>query len=144
MFLNRPGFDAGPGCALHLPRMQTGQHFAATKPDGLLAAARCARFDRRRGRRHRSRRCSPSSGATGWGEGGEEFAWWCTEAPEAFTAHEPVYRTLEPELRLMLGERLYAQVAAYLDTRRNAQPAPVVHPAEVKLLKRKRKNSRAS
>ena len=25
----------------------------------------------------------------GWGEGGEEFAWWCTEAPEAFTAHEP-------------------------------------------------------
>jgi len=45
---------------------------------------------------------------------------------------------------LMLGNRLYAQVAAYLDTRRNAAPAPVVHPAEVKLLKRKRKGSRAS
>jgi hypothetical protein len=44
----------------------------------------------------------------------------------------------------MLGNRLYALVADYLDTRRNAQPAPVVHPAEVKLLKRKRKSSRAS
>ena len=22
-------------------------------------------------------------GRSGWGEGGEEFAWWCTEAPEA-------------------------------------------------------------
>ena len=24
-------------------------------------------------------------GRDGWGEGGDDFAWWCTEAPEAFT-----------------------------------------------------------
>ncbi len=26
-----------------------------------------------------------------WGEGGKEFAWWCTEAPEAFVGDRPVY-----------------------------------------------------
>ena len=32
MFLNRPDFEAGPGCALHLHAMNTGQHFSETKP----------------------------------------------------------------------------------------------------------------
>ena len=74
-------------------------------------------------------------GRDGWGEGGDEFCWWCTEAPEAFVdTARPVYRSLEPELRKMLGDKLYTQVAAYLDDTSSAQPAPVVHPAEVKLL----------
>jgi hypothetical protein len=69
----------------------------------------------------------------GWGEGGDDFAWWCTEAPEAFTGSEPVYQSLSVELRKMLGSKLYRRVAAYLDERRRARPAPVGHPAEVRL-----------
>ena len=69
----------------------------------------------------------------GWGEGGEEFAWWCTEAPEAFTAHEPVYRTMETELRLMLGDHVYEEIVKYCDTRLAAGPLPLAHPAEVKV-----------
>ena len=67
----------------------------------------------------------------GWGEGGEDFAWWCTEAPEAFTGPDPVYVSLAEELRLMLGKKLYREVAEYLDQRRQARPAPVRHPSEV-------------
>jgi hypothetical protein len=69
-------------------------------------------------------------GREGWGEGGDDFAWWCTEAPEAYTATAPVYVTLAAELRAMLGTKLYRRVAAYLDERRRASPRPVRHPAE--------------
>ncbi len=72
----------------------------------------------------------------GWGEGGDDFAWWCTEAPEAFTGKEPVYRSLGVELRTMLGSKLHRQVVEYLDQRRRSRPAAVVHPAEVRLLAR--------
>ena len=67
----------------------------------------------------------------GWGPGGDDFAWWCTEAPEAFTARDAVYRTQEPELRRMIGDELYEQLAAYLDRRaRVRDPAPAAHPAQ--------------
>ena len=72
-------------------------------------------------------------GREGWGEGGEEFAWWCTEAPEAFTAHAPVYRSMETELRLMLGDDVYEEIVKYCDARLAAGPLPLAHPAEVKV-----------
>ena len=56
-------------------------------------------------------------GRAGWGEGGDDFAWWCTEEPEAFTGKEPVYRSLDAELRKTLGKKLHKQVVEYLDAR---------------------------
>ncbi len=66
----------------------------------------------------------------GWGEGGEDFAWWCTEAPEAFTAREPVYKTLEAELRATLGDDVYSDLAKYLDERMRTDAPMLVHPTE--------------
>ena len=57
------------------------------------------------------------------------MAWWCTEAPEAFIGTEPVYRSMEPELRKMAGDALFDDIAAYLDARAAAGIAPVRHPA---------------
>ena len=54
-----------------------------------------------------------------------------TQAPEAFVGSKPVYREMEPELRLMVGDELFEQVAEYLDARVAATPAPVAHPATV-------------
>ena len=115
IFLNRPGFGAGPGCALHQAALGRGQPPLALKPEV------CWQLPLRRedadpvdghvtstvtewGRRH-------------WGGGGEEFHWWCTEAPEAFDG-EPVYRSMAAELRAMVGAEVYAGLAAYLDRRR--------------------------
>ena len=69
-------------------------------------------------------------GRDGWGEGGEEFAWWCTEAHEAFSASEPVYKSMEAELRKMLGDAVYEEVVKYMDDRLAAGPQPLPHPAE--------------
>jgi hypothetical protein len=68
----------------------------------------------------------------GWGPGGDEFAWWCTEVPEAFTGAAPVYRSMEVELRAMVGDALFEAIAAYLDRRMVPSMANVVlvpHPS---------------
>ena len=130
IFLNRVGFAAGPGCALHLHAMNTGQHHSAVKPEI------CWQLPLRRIDEVQDDGSVISTltefGRAGWGEGGEDFAWWCTEAPEAFTAREPVYRSLDAELRMTLGKKLYRQVVDYLDARRaSADFPPVAHPSAV-------------
>jgi len=131
IFLNRLGFPAGPGCALHIYGMKTGQHHSDVKPEV------CWQVPLRREDEPQDDGSVISTltefGRSGWGEGGDDFYWWCTEDtnPSAFTGAEPVYKSLEVELRKMLGDKLYRQIATYLDARRAAQPAPVVHHAEV-------------
>jgi len=52
-----------------------------------------------------------------WGAGGAEFHWWCTEAPEAFTADRAVYRSMADELASLVGEGVYRRLVTYLDSR---------------------------
>jgi hypothetical protein len=129
VFLNRPGFGAGPGCALHLHAMNTGQHFSETKPTV------CWQLPLRAIDRDEEDESITSIltefGRDGWGEGGEEFGWWCTEAKEAFTNSEPVYKSMEPELRKMLGDAVYEEVVKYMDVRTTAGPPPLPHPAVI-------------
>jgi len=128
VFLNRPGFSAGPGCALHLQAMRTGQHHSDLKPDVCWQLPlRCVDEEQEDGTVVST---LSEFGRDGWGEGGEDFAWWCTEAPEALHGSEPVYRSLAEELQKMMGAELYAQVTEYLDRRGHSQPPPVPHPAE--------------
>jgi hypothetical protein len=132
VFLNRPGFEAGPGCALHLHALNRGQHFSETKPT-VCWQLPLRTFDRDEEDDSSVTSVLTEFGREGWGEGGEEFAWWCTEAPEAFTAHTPVYRSMETELRLMLGDAVYEEIVKYCDARLAAGPLPLAHPAEVKV-----------
>ena len=128
LFLNRPDFERGPGCALHVYAMETGQHHSDTKPEV------CWQLPLRRIDEEQEDGSVISTltefARDGWGEGGDDFAWWCTEAPEAFTGGAPVYVDLAEELKRMLGSGLYEEVRAYLDERRASQPPPVRHPAE--------------
>ncbi|MEP6623702.1 MAG: hypothetical protein ABJC79_04620 [Acidimicrobiia bacterium] len=144
IFLNRPGFAAGAGCALHVYSMRTGIHHSDVKPEV------CWQVPLRNIEEHDE---DANDGVVhhrltefarhGWGEGGDEFAWWCTEAPEAFTGKEPVYRSLEPELRKMVGDELFESVAEYLDGRMHSRLARVHHPAQtpVTLTRTRRKTA---
>jgi hypothetical protein len=139
IFLNRSDFEAGPGCALHLHGMRTGTHHSDLKPEV------CWQVPLRRIDEEQDDGTVVSTltefGRTGWGEGGDDFAWWCTEAPEAFSGAEPVYRSMAPELRKMLGKRLHRDVVTYLDARYvDRDFPPVAHPAAVPVeITRKRK-----
>ena len=125
IFLNRPGFAAGPGCALHKAALDRGVEPLDLKPDVCWQlplrredvtddAGRVTTTITQWDRRH-------------WGEGGEEFHWWCTEAPEAFEGRRPVYETMGAELTAITGKVVYDRLAAYLEVRRKgARPLP--HP----------------
>ncbi|HEX2064665.1 MAG TPA: hypothetical protein VHE80_09620 [Acidimicrobiales bacterium] len=125
IFLNRPGFPAGPGCALHQAALRRGERPMDLKPDvcwqlplrredvedgGGHVTSTVRQWDRRH-----------------WGGGGAEFHWWCTEAAEAFVGDEPVYKAMRDELVALVGEHVYAMLAAYLDDRSRVKVA-LPHP----------------
>jgi hypothetical protein len=70
-----------------------------------------------------------------WGAGGDEFHWWCTEAPEAFVGAARVVDSMAEELVAMVGQSVYDQLLAFMD-RRAAQPKGTQLPHPV--LRRKR------
>jgi hypothetical protein len=125
IFLNRPDFPGGSGCALHRAALERGERPLDLKPNV------CWQLPLRREdttaddgwvtstvgewkRRH-------------WGDGGAEFHWWCTEAPEAFVGREPVYRSLRDELVELVGREVYELLAAHCRRREGERPLP--HPA---------------
>ena len=126
IFLNRPGFPGGPGCALHRAALENGVPPMELKPDV------CWQLPLRR---------EDTSDADGWvtstvgqwdrahwGAGGDEFAWWCTQAPEAFSGAVPVWRHMSSELVALVGADVFGRLSAYLEAREVSGPV-LPHPA---------------
>jgi hypothetical protein len=126
VFLNRPSFPGGPGCALHRAALERGVPPRALKPDVCWQLP--LRREDAEGAGGRVTSVVGQWGRAHWGRGGEEFHWWCTEAPDAFVGTEPVYRALKDELVALVGERPYRILAAYLDAR-TRRLGPLPHPA---------------
>jgi len=137
IFLNRPGFPGGPGCALHRAALEAGAPPLKWKPevcwqlplrredtsdDTGHVTSTVSQWDRRH-----------------WGEAGEEFHWWCTEAPEAFVSPTPVYVSLADELVELTTREVYETVVTYLEER-TAQGTLLPHP----VVRRSRQLSSAS
>ena len=132
VFLNRPGFPGGAGCALHALALRTGRHPLETTPDV------CWQLPLRRTYRDVER----ADGTTylevsigeyaraGWGPGGHDFDWYCTANTEAHVGGTPVYVENAPELRALMGDAAY-DVLARLCSDRMATRRPVApHPAD--------------
>ncbi|HEY9472643.1 MAG TPA: hypothetical protein VIS06_02200 [Mycobacteriales bacterium] len=119
IFLNRPGFAGGEGCALHALALRTGRHPLETKPDVCwqlpvrreqdwvhradgtrVLVSTITEFDRR-----------------SWGEGGHELHWWCTSSPDAHVGGEPLFVSYRAELTALVGERAYAEMARLCQAR---------------------------
>lgn len=126
IFLNRPGFPAGAGCALHQAALARGIEPLDTKPD-VCWQLPLRREDSTEESTGRVITTVTQWDRKHWGGGGEEFHWWCTEAPEAFGGRRPVYESMGPELRALVGDEVYARLAAYLDTRKKGA-VPLPHP----------------
>jgi len=126
LFLNRPGFAGGVGCALHLAALKRGHRPLDYKPE-VCWQLPLRSVDTEDAEGHVTSTVG-EWGRSGWGEGGAEFHWWCTEAREAFVGAEPVYRSMADELAAMVGPGVYRRLAAYLDLRRTGS-VPLPHPA---------------
>lgn len=131
IFLNRPDFPGGAGCALHSLALRTGRHPLETKPDVCwqlpirreqewvtrpdetqVLVSTLTEFDRR-----------------SWGSGGHDLHWWCTSSPDAHGAGEPLYVSYAPELTALIGKPAYDELARLAAERvRRGLVAP--HPAD--------------
>ena len=119
IFLNRPGFEGGEGCALHGLALREGISFVKTKPDVCwqlpirraydeverpddtkVQVVTITEFDRR-----------------GWGPGGHDLDWYCSGSTEAHVAAEPVFVTEKGTLVELMGEAAYHVLAAHCEAR---------------------------
>jgi hypothetical protein len=116
IFLNRPGFAGGAGCALHLAAVEADEPPLEWKPsvcwqlplkvDWVDGAAPDTEVATVRGWTRAD-----------WNEDGDEMAWCCTEEPEPYVGDRPVVESLGEELEAMVGTEVYVELR-----RRLAEP----------------------
>jgi hypothetical protein len=61
-----------------------------------------------------------------WGEGGDDFHWWCTESADAFVGKDPTYVFFEDELTELMGKKSYKLLVEQL---KRPTAVPLAHPA---------------
>ncbi|MGV3759192.1 MAG: hypothetical protein ACO1PW_06555 [Actinomycetota bacterium] len=126
IFLNRPGFPGGIGCALHVGAVEAGERPLDWKPTVCWQLP--LRLEERTDDHGHVTSTLREWKRRDWGAGGFEFHWWCTDDPAAFVDHEPVYVTMRDEIVEMVGETAYDLLVDHLQTR---EPIPqyLPHPA---------------
>jgi hypothetical protein len=117
VFLNRPGFPGGHGCALHRGAVEAGVSYLDTKPEVCWQLPlRLEHHEDENGhlvstlrpwRRH------------DWGDAGASFAWWCTDSHDAYIASTPVHERLRPEIGALVGPDILGRLEGYLARRRS-------------------------
>jgi hypothetical protein len=124
IFLNRPGFAGGAGCALHRAALARDERPLDWKPE-VCWQLPLRRIDEPDVYGHVTSTLREWK-RRDWGEGGQEFHWWCTESPEAFTDRKPVYETLRDEIVELVGEAPYEMFVEHV---RNRELTWLPHPA---------------
>jgi hypothetical protein len=109
IFLNRPGFAGGAGCALHLAALDAGETPLDWKPSVCWQLP--VRVDWTPGEAADTeiatvRRWSRDD----WGDEGETMAWCCTEGERAYVGDRPVVDSLAEELTAITGTAVYVEL----------------------------------
>lgn len=127
IFLNRPGFAGGEGCALHLMALRQGVDPESVKPDVCWQLPIRREFD--------TKEWADGTSADvvvigeydrrGWGPGGHDLDWYCSGATEAHVSPDPVYVTERAALVELMGHAGYHELVRLLRER----PGMLPHPA---------------
>jgi hypothetical protein len=132
IFHNPLGFPGGYGCALHSLALRTGRHPVDTKPDVCwqvpikrsydnvtrqdgteVLVVSISEYDRRQ-----------------WGPGGHDLDWYCSGNTEAHRGREPLFRSSERELRELMGDAAYEELARHCEARLANRRPLLPHPAD--------------
>ena len=130
IFLNRPGFPGGIGCALHSKALKIGVEPLTLKPDVCwqLPIRRSQEWITLPDGTEVLKTWITEYDRRGWGEGGADLHWYCTGDPNAHVGKKQVWESYAPELTELLGEKAYAELAA-MCKRRSGLGLIAVHPA---------------
>jgi hypothetical protein len=108
IFLNRPTFDGGAGCALHLAAVASDESPIDWKPSVCWQLPVKVDWEMRdddvevatvRGWTRRD-----------WGDDGDVMAWCCTEQPEAYVGDRAVIDSLGEELEAIVGTPVFVEL----------------------------------
>jgi hypothetical protein len=114
VFLNRPGFPGGAGCALHRAALDAGEAPREWKPSVCWQLPVRVEF-------------APGDGDTevatvrawsraDWGEEGRTMAWCCTEGQRAYVGDRPVVESLADDLEAIAGREVVVELRRRLTT----------------------------
>lgn len=131
IFANRPGWGSGAGCALHQWAVATGEDLTVVKPEVCwqLPLRRLEAYEDRADGVEILRTTITEYDRRGWGNGGEDFDWYCTTAPGCHTSGVPIWKSCAAELTALIGEASYAKLAEYCRMRAAAGFKGAEHPA---------------
>lgn len=123
IFLNRKGhvaegYTGSFGCVLHHLALKEKIHFVDTKPDVCWQLPLRRSFETRTvGDREYSITVIGEYERLAWGDGGNDFDWYCTSNTDAHVGKEPVYISNKTELVALLGGDVYEILAGHCDDR---------------------------
>jgi hypothetical protein len=115
IFLNRPGFGGGAGCALHLEAIEAGESPTEWKPSVCWQLP--IRVDWETGANETEVATVRRWTRRDWGAEGDTMAWCCTEATDAYVNDRPVIDSLGAELEEIVGTEVYVELRRRTDRR---------------------------
>lgn len=129
IFLNRPGFARGAGCALHVGALDAGERPMDWKPDVCWQVP--LRLEEHTDTHGHVTSTLREWKRRDWGDAGQEFHWWCTDDKSAFVGDKPVYKELENEISELVEPHIYPLIVAQLKefAKRRAKAVALPHPA---------------
>lgn len=113
IFLNRPGFDGGAGCALHLSALDAGESPIDLKPSVCWQLP--IKVDWEPGDDGTEVATVRGWTRSDWGAEGETMAWCCTEGARAYVGDRPVIESLAEELEAIVGSEVFVELRRRLD-----------------------------
>ncbi len=118
IFLNRPGFPGGAGCALHVGAVAAGERPMDWKPQVCWQVP--LRLDETREANGHLTTTLREWKRRDWGDGGAEFHWWCTDSREAFVDRRAVWQTLRDEIIELTSQAAYDELVRHITARSKA------------------------
>ncbi len=113
IFLNRPSFDGGAGCALHLAALDLGESPVGLKPSVCLQLP--IKVDWVPGESGTEVATVRGWTRADWGAEGATMAWCCTEGSEAYVGDEPVIQSMAEEVEAIVGTAVYVELRRRLE-----------------------------
>ncbi len=108
IFLNRPGFGGGAGCALHLAAIDAGESPIDWKPSVCWQLP--IKVDWQTAGDGTEIATVRGWTRPDWGVEGETMAWCCTEGTLAYNGERRVIESLAEELEAIAGEAVYREL----------------------------------
>lgn len=115
IFLNRNDFAKGPGCALHVAAMDAQANYLDWKPEVCWQVP--IRLSHHVDESGHTTWTMTDWKRRDWGEGGQDFAWWCTESADAFVGPTSVIESCRSEITALVGEIVYDRLVDLLAQR---------------------------